>query len=145
MKPEILEYIRGQRVDVLSVEMLDGSPHGATLHFAHSAGPLAFVFLTDREYRKSEALFGKDVTRASFVIGSSEENMKTLQLDGEAKLLDAGTEYLKEVYFDKFPDKREKFSGPEDFFFAFKPTWWRFTDWTRPGGKTVFISTESAI
>ncbi len=139
MKPEILEYLRSQRVGSLAVEMMDGSPHGSTVHFAHSDDPLMFVFLTERGYRKAEPLLQKEVTRASFVIGASEAEMKTLQMDGEALLLDSETQYLQDIYFDKFPEKREKYGGPEDFFFCFKPTWWRYTDYT-PTGKTVVLS-----
>jgi len=36
---KILDYLKDQRVGVLAVEMLDGSPHGATVHFAHTEDP----------------------------------------------------------------------------------------------------------
>ena len=89
MPPEILEYIASQRVGVLAVEMLDGAPHGATVHFAHSEKPLTFLFETYREYRKAEPLFGRECTRASLVIGFDERNMKTLQMDGVVRCMTA--------------------------------------------------------
>src|SRR3989344_5677908 len=135
MNQEILDYIKSQRVGVLSVEMLDGSPHGATVHFANTENPLQFFFETYREYRKAEALFGRDITRASFVIGSDENNMKTLQLDGEVRLIKN-----EDIYLGKFPEKKEKSKEPKVVFFTFIPKWWRFTDWTKPEGKIILTS-----
>ena len=108
MHQEILEYIKTQRVGVLAVEMLDGSPHAATLHFAHAEDPLMFLFETDRMYRKSEALFGRETSRASMVIGFAEgNNVKTFQMDGTVRLLKHDKEkWFQEVYFGKFPEKK---------------------------------------
>ncbi len=135
MQQEILDYIRSQRVGVLAVKMMDGSPHGATVHFAHMENPLTFIFLTSPSYKKVEPLRKGD-SPASFVIGVSEDNMKTLQMDGVARLLD--TEELRTAYFKKFPEKLDK--HPDDVFFVFTPFWWRFTDWTTPQGKMIVAS-----
>lgn len=143
MNPEILDFIKSQRVCVLAVEMLDGSPHGATVHFAHSENPLMFFFETDRAYRKSEPLFGRDKSRASLVIGVDEKNMRTLQVDGEVRLInDSEAKLFQEVYFNKFPEKVSKASTHELVFFLLTPTWWRFTDWTKPEGKVVICSED---
>lgn len=135
MNQVILDYIKSQRVGVLAVEMLDGTPHGSTVHFAHVENPLTFIFLSTPTYRKLEPL-RKGETAASFVIGTGEDVMKTLQMDGQATL--AGTEELRKIYFTKFPEKLDK--HPEDIFFVFTPAWWRYTDWTLPEGKTIFTS-----
>lgn len=138
MYQEMLAFLRTKRVGVISVEMLDGSPHGAAVHFAHTEKPLAFIFLTDRKYRKSEPLLNRGITRASLVIGSSEDEMKSLQIDGEAALSE--DQELKKIYFSKFPDKLGKYQGPDDIFFTFTPTWWRYTDWRKPEGKVILTS-----
>src|SRR6185369_5850734 len=109
MPKEVIEYIQSQRIGVLAVEMLDGSPHAATVHFVHVEDPLVFYLETYREYRKAEPLFGREKTRASFVIGSNENDMRTLQLDGIVELIpDAEKENYDSVYFGKFPNKKEK-------------------------------------
>jgi general stress protein 26 len=141
MNPDVLEYVKGERVCVLALEMMDGSPHAATVHFANTDGPI-FVFETNRTYRKSEPLFGKKTTRASLVIGSTESTKKTLQLDGEAKLLGDDSVQLRETYLKKFPDKTGKLDGPDVVLFSFTPTWWRFTDWTKPKGSQILTSTD---
>ncbi len=143
MKKEILDYLEAQKIGVLAVEMLDGSPHGATVHFAHTDEPLVFYFETYREYRKAEPILNKEKLRGSFVVGCNENDMKTLQLDGIVELLkenEKGT--FDAVYLGKFPEKIEKSKDDKFVFFKFTPTWWRFTDWTRPEGKTIITSDD---
>jgi general stress protein 26 len=141
MQQEIQDFISSQRVGVLAVEMLDGSPHGATVHFAHSADPLEFYFETNRDYRKSEPLYGREISRATFVIGTDETAMKTLQLDGEVMLLKPEEQALFDsAYLGKFPEKAKKSQDPKSIFFKFTPRWWRFTDFKTPEGKKITTS-----
>lgn len=144
MHQTILNYIASQRIGVLAVEMLDGSPHAATVHFAHASDPLVFYFETYREHRKAEPLFGRESSRASFVIGCDEQEMKTLQMDGVVRLVTkAKRPAFDGVYFAKFPDKKEKIDDPKMVFFQFIPSWWRFTDWKTPTGKVILSSEDS--
>lgn len=141
MKQEILDFIKTERICVLAVEMLDGSPHSATVHFAHTENPLTFLFRTHRNYRKSEPLFGREISRASIVIGFDENNMKTFQVDGEVRLVrDDERASFNEVYLGKFLEKKQKDDDPTSVSFVFVPTWWRFTDWTKPEGKFILTS-----
>lgn len=139
MNQQILDYIKSQNVGVLAVEMPDGAPHAATLHFAHSEDPLVFYFETDPKTKKAEALLGKAVVRTSFVIGSNEGDMKTLQMDGEVRVIKPEEkENFENLYFGKFPHKKGKHLDQVSFMFA--PTWWRFTDWCTSEGKKIWIS-----
>ena len=141
MNPAVLDYLKTQHIGVLAVEMMDGSPHGATVHFAHSEDPFVFYFETNRQYRKAEALHGRPQSRASFVIGVDESQPKTLQMDGVVRLLtDAEKEAFATIYFTKFPKKEEKSADPSFVAFVFEPTWWRFTDYTLPEGKLIVTS-----
>jgi uncharacterized protein YhbP (UPF0306 family) len=143
-RPEVLEYLKTQRIGVLAVEMLDGSPHAATVHFAHTEDPFEFYFETYREYRKAEALLGRVISKASFVVGVDEKNLQTLQLDGTVQLLTPeDKDIFDTAYFAKFPNKVEKSDASRDVFFKFIPTWWKFTDWTTPRGK-IILSSEAA-
>ena len=144
MHEPILNFVRTERIAVIAVEMLDGSPHGATVHFAHTENPLAFIFETSRTYRKAEPMLAHGKTRASLVIGFVEgAGQKTLQMDGVARALSADEKKYEETYFAKFPQKAEGEDDPDDLFFVFEPTWWRFTDWSGPTGKIVLASTDS--
>ena len=140
MKSEIFEYIDSQRVCVVALEMLDGSPHAATVHFAHINEPLTFIIQTNPSYRKSEPLLARDTVRASLVIGLVEiagGKEKTFQVDGEAQIIEKDDPLVK-VYLDKFPEKAGKWE--EDIFFKVTPSWWRFTDWSKLEGKTILNS-----
>ncbi|MEK7188079.1 MAG: pyridoxamine 5'-phosphate oxidase family protein [Patescibacteria group bacterium] len=139
--PSIVDYLKTQRIGVLAVEMLDGSPHAATVHFAYDENSNQFFFETRSEYRKAEPITKRNATRASFVVGVNENDLKTLQLDGDARLITAEEKILFEkVYLGKFPNKKEKAADPKFISFVFEPTWWRFTDWTRPEGKVILVS-----
>jgi general stress protein 26 len=142
MKPEILTYIQSQKVGVLAVEMLDGSPHAAAIHFAHTENPLVFYFETSKLTRKAEPVIGREISRASFVIGSDPSNMQTFQVDGEVRLVaEEEKENFMDVYFGKFPNKKEKsLSNPNAIFLIFTPKWWRFTEWKKPEGKVAISS-----
>ena len=138
MDNDILEYIKSLRVGVIAIEMLDGSPHAATVHYASTNEPI-FIFETDRVYRKAEPLLMRKESRASMVVGSNEGDMKTLQLDGVATIIPEDSPFI-ETYFAKFPEKREKYVAPKSLFFTFTPTWWRFTDWTKPKEERIRTS-----
>lgn len=138
MNQSVLDFLKTQRVCVLAVEMMDGSPHAATVHFANSDSPFLFYFETNKVYRKAEALFGRRESRASLVIGMSESVMQTLQLDGVVRLItDDEKSIYEEVYLGKFTEKKEKSQKPDYVKFLFIPSWWRFTEWTKEGKKII--------
>lgn len=107
MPEEILSFLDSSRVGVIAVRMPDGTPHASTVHFAYQKDPFTFVFLTNRHYRKVQPMAEGKPVKASFVVGTDEAQMKTLQLDGAAILSDE----CADAYFAKFPDKKEKY-GP---------------------------------
>lgn len=131
----VLGFLSTNRVGVLSVQLKDGSPHGATVHFSHQVNPTKLFFLTDRKYKKCEALLEGNLVRASFVLGFSEKEMKTLQLDGSVRMVtDAGElAFLKEIHFEKIPTAKEYENDPDSVFLEFVPTWWQYSDYnTKP-------------
>jgi len=143
MQQGIVDFINSKRICVLALEMLDGSPHAATIHFAFDDKNLTFLFETYRAYRKCEPLFGKNVTRASMVVGFDENDMRTLQLDGDARLITKEEEQNYDaLYFGKFPNKQDKSTDPKFVKFSFVPTWWRYTDWTGKDGKVIITSED---
>jgi uncharacterized protein YhbP (UPF0306 family) len=145
MIKEVEDYIVTQRVCVLAIEMPDGSPHAATVHFAHTKDPFSIVIQTSPESRKGMVFAGKDIVRASVVVGLIEiagGKEKTLQLDGVATHLNSDNAAVK-MYLEKFPEKAGKWAS--DIFLVFTPTWWRFTDWSRPEGKTIYTPDGEVI
>jgi uncharacterized protein YhbP (UPF0306 family) len=141
MDQRIHDFLKTQRICVLAVELPNGSPHAATVHFANAENPFLFFFETSRETRKAEALLGSEVSRSSLVIGVDESNKKTLQLDGEVRIIKPEeTEIYDRTYVGKFSEKAQKLENPENIKFVFTPTWWRFSDFTVPEGKLILTS-----
>lgn len=143
MNKTILNFLRDQRVAVVAVSLPDGTPHASTVHFSHREEPLAFYIMTDRTYRKCEPLLGGSSARASLVIGMSEEDMKTLQMDGEVELVSDEVEIarLKPPHFEKIPDAKQYEDDPDTVFLRFIPSWWRYSDYTAEP-KVVYASSE---
>ncbi len=140
MHEEALRFLASQRVGVIAIEMMDGAPHAATVHVANDGSTL--IFETERQYRKAEPLLNRPRSRASVAIGWDEVHSQTLQLDGEVELIEK-IDPLADLYLKKFPKKVEKAKEERMIFFKFTPSWWRFTDWTRPEGKTIYLSDGS--
>ena len=62
---------------------------------------------------------------------------KTFQMDGNVRHLEKDTDLVK-IYLEKFPNKAAKYE--HDVFLSMIPKWWRFTDWSKPEGKTIYMS-----
>ena len=128
----IINFLKSSRVGVLSVLLKNGFPHGATVHFSHQENPIRLFFLTDRNYKKCEALLEGNPVQASFVTGFSEEEMRTLQLDGTARIVSGADELttLKQVHFRKIPTAKQYEDDPDSVFLEFIPAWWQYSDYT---------------
>jgi general stress protein 26 len=141
LNSDVSDHLKSRRVGVFAIEMPDGSPHAATLHFAATEDASMFFFLTSPKARKSEALKDGKEVRASFVVGSNEGDMRTLQLDGAVhSVRETEKQLFEEIYLAKFPDRATWIA--EGLTFVFTPTWWRFSDMTNPEGKKVVSSEE---
>ncbi len=133
MNENLITFLKKEPVGVLTVKMPDGTLNGATLHYGFDEKNFSFVFMTSPTYKKAIPLQTQEETEAALVIGFSEDEMKTVQLSGVARL--GITDEAKENYQDKFPEKDLKYT--KDIFFTFVPKVWRYTDWNMPAGKTV--------
>ena len=143
MPKEVIEFLKSQWIGVLAVEMLDGAPHAATVHYAFSVDPFILYFETYNTYRKAEPILKNETTRATFVVGFDENNRRTFQADGIIRKVLSDEERIiyNKVYFERFPKKKEKAKGdPRFIFFSFTPTWWRYTNFEAPGGKLILNS-----
>jgi general stress protein 26 len=144
MNQEILDFLNTQRLGVLAIQMLDNAPHADVIHFAHLSEPLTFFFETTTDSRKAKALYGNSQSFASLVIGLDESNLKTLQLDGIVRIVQAEQDRaaFDAAYLAKFPERKEIIADPKTISVIFQHTWWRFTDWTKEGGKLVLESNQ---
>lgn len=125
MQEPIVDFLSQNRIGVFAIETESGAPHAATIHIAYTEDPLSFVFLTGSATRKGQAV-SSGTRRASLVIGTNEEEMRTFQLDGTARIT-TDAELISQ-YFARFPEKQEKYNPEKDIFVEFVPSWWRYAD-----------------
>ena len=142
MEKIILNFLADHRVCSLTTLLADGSPHAASMHYSHQNDPLTLYFSTEKTGRKMEELLDGKPGKASVVIGFSEEEWKTLQMDGEVRaILDPKElETAHTVHYRKIREAEQYKDDPSTIFLAFKPAWWRLTDYnTKP---PTIISSE---
>lgn len=117
-----------------------GQPHSATLHYCFDEKSGCFYFLTEESSRKVQEL-SSGLSKSSLVIGFSEEEWTTLQLEGEiGKTFDNEREKAVEVFHQKFRNDKSKLTE-DNVFLKFTPSWWRYTELKRD--PMLIISSES--
>ncbi|MFA5999768.1 MAG: pyridoxamine 5'-phosphate oxidase family protein [Candidatus Paceibacterota bacterium] len=144
MPKEVIDFIHSQWLSVLAVEMMDGSPHGATMHFVFNKDTSTFFLQTYNTFHKAQAILEREQSRASMVVGFNDNDRRTLQLDGTVQVLKTDTEkyIFEKLYFDKFPKKRGLAKDSKFLAFSFVPLKWHYTNWDSPGGKLVLTSED---
>jgi general stress protein 26 len=131
MEEKVLDFLRKHRICSLTTLLIDGSPHAAAVHYSHAKDPLTLYFSTDNTSRKCEALLNGNIVKAAVVVGFSEQEWITLQMNGEIKAVLDKDELAKaqEVHYGKHPKSEKYKNEPETVFLSFTPTWWRYTDY----------------
>ncbi len=141
---QILDFLIGHRICALTTLLQDGSPHAAAIHFSYNESPFEFYFSTKNTTKKCEALLDGQSSKASVVVGLSDEEWITLQMDGTVKsILDpAESEKTAAIHYARHPHAATRFKNdPSTLFLHFTPKWWRYTDFnTKP---PTILSSES--
>ncbi len=129
---QILKFLEKHGVCSLTVSLPDGSIHGAALHFSHSNDPFALYFSTKKTTRKCQGLLNGETVQGSFVVGFSEEEWITVQMDGEVKaILDKNElEKIYKIHYSKHPDIEKYKDQPDKIVLSFTPKWWRYSDYS---------------
>jgi len=128
-KPELLSYMRGHRLAVVSSVGSEGEPQSALVGIAVSA-LCDVIFDTVVDSRK-HANLSRD-PRASIVFAGPGE--QTLQVEGIAKRVAvSGTKDadLRSVYYEVWPDGRERVKWPNLSYWCIVPRWARYSDFNR--------------
>jgi general stress protein 26 len=130
MDARALAFLKKHRISCLSVILADGSVHSATIHYSHLVEPLQFIFNTSRSTTKcSDMLTGK-TSRASLVVGFSEEEFIEVQLRGTIHLVSDAIELesASQTHYTKYPDYSKYKNDPERVFLVFQPDWYRYSE-----------------
>lgn len=135
MDQKALDLLKNNRTCVLSVCLSDGGCHGATMHFSVQENPLVVYIQTENTSIKSKKL----PTKASVVVGFSEETMRTLQMDGKIEKISGDLTEVYKVHYAKNPTAEQYKNDPGTLFLKFTPTWWRYSDYLNK----IFLSSNS--
>src|SRR3989304_6372676 len=121
MDKRVLEFLGKNRVSVLTTLLKDGTPHGAALHYSHKADPLELYFSTENTRKKCQTLRNGKPGKASVVIGFSEEEWITLQMDGEVTVIQDQEELAKvqSIHYPKHPNSEKFKNDPATIFLKF--------------------------
>jgi general stress protein 26 len=126
-RSDLLGFLRQHRLAIEASMAPDGRPQAAVVGFAVS-DLLELVFDTVTTSRKYQNL--RRDPRIALVIGWDGE--VTTQVEGMADF-PSGDELLRirECYFAAYPDGRERLSWPGITHVRVRPTWIRFSDFTK--------------
>jgi general stress protein 26 len=140
MEPRaLLEFIRRHRLGVEASVSPAGAPQAAVVGFVASD---AFeIFFDTLDTTRKYGNLARD-PRVAFVLGWDEE--RTVQLEGDADF-PRGAELarLKEIYFAKFPDGRERERWPGIAYVRVRPRWIRYSDFNPGSQEVVEFDTEA--
>jgi hypothetical protein len=123
-KSELLEYLKAQRLAVQASVSAAGAPQAAVIGIVVSDDFEVF-FDTERSTRKFRNLAAN--SKIALVMGWDDEC--TAQYEGIADL-PSGAELarLKQLYFQRFPDGRERERWPGIAYVRTRPSWIRYSD-----------------
>ncbi|MBI5133800.1 MAG: pyridoxamine 5'-phosphate oxidase family protein [Candidatus Taylorbacteria bacterium] len=125
-RKKIAEFLKGEKLAVVSTVGKDGAPESAVVAFAETKG-LEIVFGTSNTSRK-HANLQKD-PRVSFAIGWSFTGKKTVQYEGVASELSGKeAEKMAKALIAKNPSAAKFHELPDQRYFIVKPTWIRYSD-----------------
>ncbi|MEA3040286.1 MAG: hypothetical protein QOE79_2799 [Sphingomonadales bacterium] len=123
---ELLDFMRGSRLGVISTLSGTASPQSALVGIA-TTDDHRVIFDTVSTSRKHANL--KRNPHISLVIGGADE--KTVQYEGHAVEVptdgpDGSLE--REVYFSTWPEGRDRLNWPNITYWCISPTWARYSD-----------------
>lgn len=143
MDLRIREFIAKNRIAALTIMLPDGTPHAATVHFAHQDNPtFKLFFMTEKTTRKCSSIINGENAKAAVVIGFSEKEWVTLQMEGNIHIVYSKDliESVKSMYFLKYPGMQKYEANPQTVFLEFSPTWWRYSDLS--GANKLIVSSD---
>lgn len=131
MDNKLIKFLVNHRVCSLTTLLPDSTPHAAALHFSHSDNPLTLYFSTENTSRKTRGLLNGETVKGAVVVGFSEDEWTTFQMDGDVKAITDKTELEKihKIHYAKHPNSEKYKDDPATIFLAFTPTWWRYSDY----------------
>ncbi len=126
MEQKVVDFLTSERMSVMAVDLPSGTPHASAMHFVYHDAVL--YFCTHSHSRKLAGLMSGSEP-GSVVVGFSEADWVTVQLDGQIQKIDSPVEKeeAKRLILAKYPES-SKYMDESAVFLKFTPTWYRYTD-----------------
>ena len=122
-RAELFDFIRSHRFAVVSSVSSTGAPESAVVGFAVTPD-LEIVFDTVRSSRKYGNLIANPAAAVALWTGEA-----TAQYEGVAREPDgAERDRYREIYFETFPDGRDRLSWNGITHFVIRPKWIRYSN-----------------
>jgi len=127
---DVLLFMRRHTLALQSSVSPSGAPQAAIVGFA-VGDDFQIVFDTVASTRKVVNLLANG--RIAFVIGGwAHGDERTVQYEGVAdRPTGSELDRLKQMYFARFPDGRDRERWPGIIYFRARPTWIRFSDFNQ--------------
>ena len=129
-KADVLKFMRTHSLGVQTSVSTKNCPQAAVVGFVVT-DDFEIIFDTVATTRKVANL--RQNPRSAFVIGGLRQgDERTVQYEGIAdEPVGEELNNLKELYFARFPDGRERQNWPGLTYVRMKPQWLRFSDWNQ--------------
>ncbi len=130
MKDLVYQFIKQHALGIVATTNKENNPEAALVGIAVSNN-LEIIFDTVKTSRKYHNIL--QTPRVAVVIGW--DNETTVQYEGEAEVLgnDVEAENLKEIYFEVYPDGRERAkTWPGLVHIKVTPRWLRYNNFNEP-------------
>ncbi len=125
----IANFLKSQKVCVLSVMLPDGHIRGAAMHYAFDSDTQKIYMMTRSGSTKMQGLKKPgDSVEASVVVGFSEEEWTTMQIQGVVKKTE-GADMVRavEVYSKVFGEAGSGDEKKDAAVLEFDIRWWRYS------------------
>lgn len=141
---ELLQFVRGHSLAVQASVSPSGGPQAAVVGIVVT-DDLEVFFDTLDTTRKAHNL--RRNSKIAFVIGGiTKGDERTVQYEGVAdEPSGAELERLKELYFVRFPDGRERQSWPGLVYVRARPTWIRYSDFNQAQEEIVEFDLDQLL
>lgn len=122
-KADLFEYMKRHRYAVVASVSPSGTPEAAVVGFSVTPA-LEIIFDTVNSSRKHRNLTANPAASAVLWAGET-----TVQYEGMAQEAQgAERDRIREMYFEAWPDGRDRLSWPGITHFILRPKWVRYTD-----------------
>jgi len=139
-KTELLQYVKKYGTGIIATQAPSGNPQAALVAIAIS-DQLELIFDTVQSSRKWQNL--QHCAHVAVVVGGWDGSETTLQYEGIAdEPTGPEQERVKEIYFNTFPDGRDRLKWEGIAYFWIRPVWIRYSDLNRGGQIVEFTARD---